>query len=383
MPPAPRADYPAAVRVLVVAAPLAGHLTALVPLAAAFRAAGHDVLVATGDEALRVDLGGVEARDVTPGLRLSRIGAATALRHPRAVWAEVTGRSGEEFARHMFGALNRRMAEPLLDLVGSWRPDLVVHEPWAAVGALAADVAGVPAVLLENGLFDGEWATRTAAEGLAGVRRRLGRGDPPAPAAVVTVRPPALGAAPAHRPMRPATGWTGRAALPAGLDAPGPRPRLLVSRSTVPGPGIGDPTRAVLAAAPDLDADVVLVRPPAEVAAAPLPANVTTTGWIPLDAALRNATAIVHHGGAGTVLGALAAGRPQLAVPGVGDRRGNAAAVAEAGAGLGVPVRGIDAEVLTRLLTDAELRRAAGRIAAEIAAMPLPEALVEPLLALA
>jgi UDP:flavonoid glycosyltransferase YjiC (YdhE family) len=85
--------------------------------------------------------------------------------------------------------------------------------------------------------------------------------------------------------------------------------------------------------------------------------------------------------GAGTVLGALAAGRPQLAVPGVGDRRGNAAAVAAAGAGLGVPVRGIDAEVLTRLLTDVELRRAAGRIAAEIAAMPPPEALVEPLAA--
>jgi UDP:flavonoid glycosyltransferase YjiC (YdhE family) len=370
------------VRLLVVAAPLAGHLTALVPLAAAFRAAGHDVVVATGDGALEVDLGGLAAHDVTPGLRLSRLGTATALRHPRAVWAEMTGRGGEEFARHLFGALNRRMAGPLVELVRARRPDLVVHEPWAPAGALAAAAADVPAVLLENGLFDGEWAARTAAEGLADALRPLGRAGLPAPAAVVTVRPPALGAAPGHLPLRPATGWAGRSELPAGLDAPGPRLRLLVSRSTVPGPGVGDPTRAVLAAAPDLDADVVLVRPDPRVAASPLPPNVTTTGWIPLDAALPAATAIAHHGGAGTALGALAAGRPQLIVPGIGDRRGNADAVAGAGAGLAVPTRGITADVLARLLTDADLRRGAERIAAEIAAMPPPEALVAPLTAL-
>lgn len=369
-------------RVLVVAAPLAGHLTALVPLAAAFRAAGHDVAVATGDAALEVDLGGIPAHDVTPGLRLSRLGTATALRHPRAVWAELTGRGGEEFARHLFGALNRRMAGPLVELVRSERPDLVVHEPWAAAGALAAAAAGTPAVLLENGLFDGVWASRTAAEGLGAEMRGLGRTELPAPAAVVTVRPPALGAAPGHLPMRPATGWTGRAELPPALAGPGPRPRLLVSRSTVPGPGVGDPTRAVVAAAADLDADVVLVRPEPRIAAGSLPPNVTTTGWIPLDAALPAATAIAHHGGAGTVLGALAAGRPQLAVPGIGDRRGNADAVSGAGAGLAVPAKAITAAVLTRLLTDADLRRGAERVAAEIAAMPPPDELVEPLLAL-
>jgi UDP:flavonoid glycosyltransferase YjiC (YdhE family) len=145
---------------------------------------------------------------------------------------------------------------------------------------------------------------------------------------------------------------------------------------------VGDPTRAVVAAAPDLDADVVLVRPRPRVAAARLPPNVTTTGWIPLDAALPAATAIAHHGGAGTALGALAAGRPQLVVPGIGDRRGNADAVAGAGAGLAVPARAITAGVLTRLLTDADLRRRAGRVAAEIAAMPPPEQLVAPLVAL-
>lgn len=371
-------------RVLVVAAPLAGHLMALLPLAAAVRAAGHDVAIATGDTALGVDSGGIETHDVTPGLRFGVLGTSVSLRHPRAAWAEFTGRGGEEFARHLFGALNRRMVDPLVALVRARRPDLVVHEPWAPAGALAAAAVDVPAVLLENGLFDGEWASRTASSGLADAiaRHRLGSG-PPSPAAVVTVRPPSLGASPDHLPMRPATGWSGSADLPAGLDVPGPRPRLLVSRSTVPGPGVGDPTRAVVDAAEGLDADVVLVRPAPKIAAGPLPPNVTTTGWIPLDAALPAATAIVHHGGAGTTLGALAAGRPQLLLPGIGDRRGNAEAVAGAGAGLAVPARGITTDVLIRLLTDPDLRAAAERVGVEIAAMPSPDALVSPLLALA
>ena len=40
-------------RVLVVSAPLLGHLLPLVPLAAALRAAGHDVRIAAGADALR------------------------------------------------------------------------------------------------------------------------------------------------------------------------------------------------------------------------------------------------------------------------------------------------------------------------------------------
>jgi UDP:flavonoid glycosyltransferase YjiC (YdhE family) len=37
-------------RVLVIAAPMVGHVLPLLPLAGAFRDAGHDVLVATAGE---------------------------------------------------------------------------------------------------------------------------------------------------------------------------------------------------------------------------------------------------------------------------------------------------------------------------------------------
>jgi UDP:flavonoid glycosyltransferase YjiC (YdhE family) len=110
----------------------------------------------------------------------------------------------------------------------------------------------------------------------------------------------------------------------------------------------------------------------------PLPANVRPVGWVPLLARLPHADAIVHHGGAGTVLAALAFGVPQLAIPGPGDRRHNAELVARRGAGL------MDAPLpatITRLLADASLRAAAADVLAEIAATPDPTDVVAAILA--
>lgn len=60
-------------RVLIVSAPLQGHLLPLLPLAFAWRDAGHEVLVASGADALAVDLGGLAAHDVAPGFSFGRI----------------------------------------------------------------------------------------------------------------------------------------------------------------------------------------------------------------------------------------------------------------------------------------------------------------------
>jgi UDP:flavonoid glycosyltransferase YjiC (YdhE family) len=99
---------------------------------------------------------------------------------------------------------------------------------------------------------------------------------------------------------------------------------------------------------------------------------VRAVGWVPLAEALAGCAAIVHHGGTGTTLAALAAGVPQLVVPGPGDRRHNAEAVAARGAGLAVSPRRITADHLRRLLTDPALAEAAGQVRDEIAAMPAP-----------
>jgi UDP:flavonoid glycosyltransferase YjiC (YdhE family) len=90
----------------------------------------------------------------------------------------------------------------------------------------------------------------------------------------------------------------------------------------------------------------------------------------------------VHHGGAGSVLGALAAGVPQLVCPGPGDRRHNASLVASRGAGLAVAAKAITAATLTRLISDGALAGAALEVRAEIDAMPPPADLVADLEAL-
>lgn len=255
----------------------------------------------------------------------------------------------------------------------------MLHEPFAVAGAVAAARLDVPAVRQENALFDGRDLVRATVARLGGALRRHGLSELPPPVAALAVAPPSV-AVQGGWPMR-YTSYVGGGELPAWLREPGDRPRILVTRSTLTGPGDRGPMPAVVAAAADVDAEIVLVRPD-ERSARSLPANVRVVDWIPLDEALPASAALVHHGGAGSALGALAAGLPQLATVGPGDRRHNAELVARRGAGLALRPRHITAHALTRLLTDDGLRAAAGQVSQEITAMPPPTDLVARLAAL-
>lgn len=368
------------VRVLVVSAPLIGHVLPLLPLAAALRDAGHEVLVATAADALRAERSGLPVRDVAPMFDFGRIARAMMLRHPLIARAELAGTGGTRGAGLLFGAVNDQIADGVVAVADEWKPDLVIHEPFAVAGALAAARRGVPAVRQENALFDGRELVRATLARLGPALRRHGLAELPPPAAAIAVSPPSLLSQDGW-PMRYAT-RPGGGELPRWLREPGERPRVLVSRSTVAGPGSAGPMPAVLAAADRVDAEFVLVRPDARLARRALPGNVRTVDWIPLPEALPASAALVHHGGAGSVLTALIAGVPQLATVGAGDRRHNAELVARRGAGLAVRPRDITADTLTRLVGDPGLREAARQVGAEIAAMPGPEELVRRLTAL-
>jgi UDP:flavonoid glycosyltransferase YjiC (YdhE family) len=172
----------------------------------------------------------------------------------------------------------------------------------------------------------------------------------------------------------------GRGEVPERLTRSGGRPVVLVTRSTVADPRPDRMMRRVVEAAAGAEVEVVLVRPDRSAARGPLPPNVTTTDWLPFADVLPHVAGVVHHGGAGTVMAALAAGVPQVVVPGAGDRTVHARLVADRGAGLAVPASDITAGTLERLVTDPGLGAAAREVAAEIAAMPAPGELVEPLL---
>ncbi|RTL66552.1 MAG: glycosyltransferase [Pseudonocardiaceae bacterium] len=360
-------------RILVVAAPLVGHLLPMLPLARTLAELGHEVVIASGGDAVGRDLGGLPVVDVAQEVSFTRCAARTMLAHPRLARRELAGEAGTDVVGLLFGAVNEGLADAVVAVAGAFEPEIVVHEPLAPAGALAAARLGVPAVLQENSLFDGPSLVAAVVRSPL-FRRALRRhgllDELPDPTDVLTIAPPSVVGVRGGRPMRavPDDG----AGLPDWLTEPTARPRILVSRSTVPGPGGGDPMAAVVAAAPDVDAEIVLVRPADRLARKPLPPNVRTVGWVPLSAALPHAAAVVHHGGAGTILTALATGTPQLVVPGPGDRRYNADLVARRGAGLSVPARAITTASLTSLVADTALRDAAREVRAEIAAMPDP-----------
>jgi UDP:flavonoid glycosyltransferase YjiC (YdhE family) len=104
-----------------------------------------------------------------------------------------------------------------------------------------------------------------------------------------------------------------------------------------------------------------------------------------VDALAATTHAMIHHGGSGSMMAALAAGIPQLVLPFVGDEFGNARAVAGRGVGLDIDIdrERVTPAVVRRLIDDASLRTAAAEVRAEVASMPSPADLVPRLVDLA
>lgn len=369
----------------MVAAPLAGHLTPLLPFAHALWDSGHEVLLASGGEALP-RAAGPEARsvpfiDVARNLRLGRLAARSLVAHPVTARAELAGRGGDAGLRSLFGPVNEELTDALVTVSEQWRPDVVLHEPLAVAGALAAARHDVPAVLHENGLLDGLAAARTLLDSrpLQRACARHGIRSVPPPAVVLTIAPASLVGARDALAVRP-SGAGGGGVLPGWLKAPSVRPRVLVLPGG--GPVQGDLQTSALRtvrAAEDLGCELVLARPPARLARR-LGPGVRTIGRVAPAELLPVCAAVLHGGSSGHVLSALTAGTPQLALPGPGDRRHNAELVEARGAGIGGAVT---EEALRRLVHDGELAAAAREVRTEIAAMPPPQARVDVVAALA
>ncbi|GHH46642.1 glycosyl transferase [Lentzea cavernae] len=346
----------------MVAAPLLGHVFPLMPLALALRDAGHEVVVATGGEALRVRDSGLRVEDVVPSsVRFGPIAMRIMLTHPLVARREMRGSGRLDFVSRLFGAVGDAMTAPLRVLAESWRPDVAVHEPLAAAGS----ALGVPSIVQDVSLFDGlELTAAVGARMKAGVR---------SPSTVLRTAPASLAEFGGGERMR-FVPYSGDGEVPRWLAEPSGKPRILVSRSTAPGPGSGRMMAAVVRAAERVDAEFVLVRPERTEG---LPDNVRTVGWVPVPRVLPFCDGIVHHGGAGTLLGALAAGVPQLVEPGPGDRTVHANAITARGAGLAAEPREVTPELLTRLIEDSKLQRASGEVRAEIASMPSPSEITD------
>jgi UDP:flavonoid glycosyltransferase YjiC (YdhE family) len=324
------------VRLLLGAPAGLAHLLPVVPLAWAARAAGHEVRVVTCGASARASLrAGLSTVDLAPG------------RHD---------------AQHV--PLDRHAVERAAGAIAAWRPDLVVHTAGDPVGPAVAARLAVPLVLHGLGLPP----------------------NGPGPVAVLDTCPPSL-REPGRRaawPMRYVP-YSGGGALPDWLLRPeGSRPRVCVTMGTVLPRVAGAACVApILAGLRGLDLEVVLLLGDAGPSGAgELPENVVPAGWLPLTEVLPGCRALVHHGGAGTTMTAVAAGVPQLVV----DFR-DAAAIERRGIGLVVPAHGIEPAAVRagvlRLLDEPSFAAAAREVREENAAQPEPSAVVEDLRRLA
>jgi UDP:flavonoid glycosyltransferase YjiC (YdhE family) len=138
----------------------------------------------------------------------------------------------------------------------------------------------------------------------------------------------------------------------------------------------------VLSALRDLDVNaIVTVGPLGDPAALDVETRrVRAERFVPLDRLLAGISAVVSHGGGGTILAALSRGLPLVLLPQGADQFHNAQRVAEVKAGITLtpseatpPAIGASVE---RALTDPALRTGSARIAAEIAAMDPPEVVI-------
>ncbi|MET9341950.1 nucleotide disphospho-sugar-binding domain-containing protein [Nonomuraea sp. NPDC003804] len=358
-------------RVLFTSVPLAGHFLPLVPLAWAFRAAGHDVLVASTEELLPAALrSGLPAVACVPAGRFHE--------HLAEVVTSEPGRQRSAHGR-AFGALAAGGREGMGDLLRRWRPDLVVSERAEFAGALAAAERGVPSVRYHWSVSDEYELNRAAAEVLGGDLTNL-----PDPLGVLDPWPIGLRLPQArqHLGIRHVP-HHGDTAIPSWSFERGERPRICLTFGTVlPRFGGDSACRlivALLESLSRLDVELVVAADDELVATWP-PLPVTYAGRMPLGAVLPTCAVAIHHGGQGTTLTAMLAGCPQLVLPQVDDQFDNARAVAGSGAGLALAPDEATPDLVVKacgeLLLIAGYRTAAVSLAASAAALPAPAEVV-------
>jgi MGT family glycosyltransferase len=124
--------------------------------------------------------------------------------------------------------------------------------------------------------------------------------------------------------------------------------------------------RVLVATGPTIDPAQLGAQPP----------SVSVERWVPQARLWPYVDLAVHHGGSGTMLGAAAAGLPQVMIPRAADQYFNAVAVEENGAALRVAPDAITAAVVAekvgRVLAEESFRDEARRLREEIGKMPPP-----------
>lgn len=371
----------------------AGHVHPLLPYARALKQRGHDVFVAAPES-------------VRPTIEASGLAHAP-FNHVgdealAPIWARFRQVPPEEALRiamsEIFAGLNASTALPkLLDLMRSFKPDLVVRDSVEFGSLIAAESLAVPHARIAVHLCSFEEAIpRQTAASLDTLRGQVGlapdqsesvRSEPVFSAFPASMEDPSvtLARAPFRAQMPLMATATSTPSFEPSRDG---LPLIYITFGTI---AAGTPEtrivyRAAVEAMADLPVRALLTTGPAMEAGAlgSVPSNVRVEAWVPQHEVLPHAAVVMCHGGSGTVLGTLAAAVPLVLAPLFADQPYNAEQLARVGAGVAVAVK--DAATLRaaviRVLEEAAFRNAARRLADEMAQLPTLDAAVDAMLAL-
>ncbi len=369
-------------KILAVTTPGAGHVNPMRPLIEAFLAQGDRVTVAAGEDA-----GGVVAR-TGADFRVAGRGEMEWFHDLRA--RVLHGEPGDGISpgrinHYFFPRMFAEVAAPDMidDVVAIGRevgPDLVLFETYALAGPLAAEVLGAPGVHHLISPMLPHDVSELADDAVSPMWRSLGRSTPGYAGLygglTIELSPPSLEGqtVPAGESltMRPVS-------VPATMPECGGPPRVYLTLGTFFG-GNSEVFRTALAGLADEDVEVVVTVGAGNDPAAidPVPANARVERYVPQDDLLPRCSAVIHHGGAGTMYGSLAHGLPQVALPQGADNFVNGRLLSRCGAGLTIgPEQLTPAAVrdaVRSLLTDPSYRGTARKLAEELAALPEPTA---------
>jgi UDP:flavonoid glycosyltransferase YjiC (YdhE family) len=366
-------------RILISTRRGAGHFGPLVPFAKALLRDNHEILVTAPRSATpMIAAAGMDHRPIPdpPEEKRAPIVAKTAGLPPD----ERNARMVDVFIR-----IDSRAAYPhVLDVVQTWRPDLVLFEESENAAPLAAEAAGLPAVCVGiTARAVGEQFRPQIASAIGALRADLGfepdrelershtmpfftlappsLEDPGAPGPAGALR---FREADADTPRRLPDWWADDSLPLAYLTFGSVAPTMNYF------PGV---YRDAIDALAELDVRVFVTvgrdRDPRELG--PVPANVHVARWVPQADVMPQAAAMVCHGGFGTVRAGLAAGVPMAVVPLFADQHHNARRVAELGAGIELEAgAGGLADAVERLLAEPSYREAARRVAEETRRLP-------------
>lgn len=363
-------------RILFTASGLPSHLFVLPPLAWAARAAGHEVQICVPPA-----MCGAAAASGLPVLPAGRpMDFNTEYRNGPA--------AGRADPKELFAQIAEDMSGDLVRFARQWQPDLVVWEPTCFAGPVTAAAVGVPAVRQLWGpdiVGRGTSSKDRMPARIAGLFGRFGADlgqladwrtlDPCPPALQVPHAAP-------WQHVRYVPFSTASRVAPAMLPRPA-RPRIVVTLGMTLADLVGAEgmlAPGVVAALTGTGAEIVVALPAAQAAgfaaAGPWPDEVKVVADCPLSVLLEEASAVVHHGGAGTLLSAARAGVPQLITSVTPDGMFYAKLLASSGAGLWLPAAQASpqdiAAAVGRLCAEPEFARAAFGLREDALGRPSP-----------